>query len=298
MMTLAWPRPGLAAKVLIVKASEAEPYTQAEAAVRGPLTQHHDDVRTVVLNEVIDKGVAQVVGPADMVIAIGTPAARGLHNQLPANIKLVYCMVTNPEDAGLLQGPGAWGVTTEVTVADQFKLMAEALPNARTVGLLYRSDTLEGKRHVEAARAVLPGDWHLQAVAVNDTPSFAAAIDLLTQKKVDVIWTSPDPKLFDAASVRALLLAGLRARVPVWGFSPAFVRAGALLGVGVEPKAQGTQAAEIALAVLAGQACAKGFAQPPHEFNIAVNLIVAQQIGLELPESLVRRATYVYRPEN
>ena len=38
---------------------------------------------------------------------------------------------------------------------------------------------------------------------------------------------------------------GLRTNVPVFGFSPAFVRAGALVGVGVDPAAQGQQAATL-----------------------------------------------------
>ncbi len=112
-------------------------------------------------------------------------------------------MVTNAEDAGLLQGPDAWGVTTEIALAEQIKLLAEALPRARVVGMLYRSDTPEGKRGIEALRGALPADWRLEAVAVNEHPSIAAAIEALMRKNVDVIWTTADQKVFDGAAVRA-----------------------------------------------------------------------------------------------
>ena len=287
-----------AAHVVIVKASDAEPYTQAEAAIRTRLLEAHHDARSMLLKEVIEKGIGATIGPADLVVGVGTPAARWLHKQLPAATRLVYCMVTNADEASLLTPPDCWGVTTEVPLAEQVALMSQALPRARTAGMLYRSDLADGKRTLEAIKASVPGDWRVEAVAVNEHPSIAAAIDALTQKNVDVIWTTADQKVYDSNAVRALLLAGLRTKTPVWGFSPAFVRAGALIGVGVEPRAQGTQAADVALKVLAGQAGAAEKAQPPREYQIAVNLIVASKIGAEIPQALTSRATYVYRPEN
>jgi ABC-type uncharacterized transport system substrate-binding protein len=38
-------------------------------------------------------------------------------------------------------------------------------------------------------------------------------------------------------------------------------------------------------------------AAAPTDFQIAVNLIVAEQLGIEIPDSLTRRATFVYRAE-
>ena len=207
-------------------------------------------------------------------------------------------MVTNAEEAGLLAGRESWGVTMEIAIAEQVKVIAEAIPRVRAMGMLYRSDAADAKRVVENVRNSLPEGWRLEPVAVNDYPSIAAAIDALTQKNVDLIWTSTDQKVYDTAAVRALLLAALRTKTPVWGFSPAFVRAGAIIGAGVEPRSQGKQAAELALKAMEGKCTNADKAQSPSEFQIAVNLIVAKQIGLEIPDVLIHRATYVYRPEN
>lgn len=297
-LALLIPAGASGAHVVIVKASEADPYTQAETAIKARLVEQHHEARSVLLKEVAEKGIGAALGQADIVVGIGTPAARWLHKQLPANVRLVYCMVGNVDEAGLSQAPEAWGTTTEVALAEQVKLIGEALPQARTIGMLYRSDIPECRRTLDVMKASVPADWRIEAVAVNEYPSIAAAIDALTQKRVDLIWTTADQKVYDTNAVRALLLAGLRSKVPIWGFSPAFVRAGALLGVGVEPRAQGSQAADIALKAIAGRAGAAEKAQPPREFQIAVNLIVAGKIGVEIPESLSRRATYVFRPEN
>lgn len=286
-----------AARIIVVKSSDAEPYIVAEAAVATKLAAPGNEVRGMLLKEVSEKGIQPTIGPANLVVAIGTPAAKFLHKQLPPSQKLVYCMVTSPEEVGLLSGRESWGVSTDLPFAQQFQIIGQTLPHARAIGVLYRTDCPEGDKSLVALKAALPAGWRVSAVAVNDYPSVAAAIDALTSKGADIIWTTPNQKVYDAGAVRALLLAGLRAKTPVWGFSPAFVRAGATIGVGVDPKEQGFQAAEVAGRALAGQAGVPDKAQPPREFQIAVNLIVAKEIGVEIPDAVTRRAAYVYRPE-
>ena len=118
------------------------------------------------------------------------------------------------------------------------------------------------------------------------------------KQRVDMVWTAPDSTLYDTASVRALLLAALRTNTPVFGYSTAFVKAGALVGIGVDPEAQGQQAATLALQLLKGAGDAKtSRVNPPENFQIAVNLIVASQIGVQLPPEFVQRATYTYKEE-
>jgi ABC-type uncharacterized transport system substrate-binding protein len=287
-----------AVSVVIVRASDAEPYVQADAALRQKLAEHRCAVRSSLAKEVAEKGIGPTFASVDAVVAVGTQCARWLHQQpLPANVKLIYCMVNNAGEAGLLQGRECWGVTTEVPLSEQVKLVAATLPRVRTMGMLYRSDAPEGREALASLRAAVPTGWRVEAVAVSEQPSLAAAIETLTQRNVDMIWTYADPRLYDTATVRALLLAGLRKKIPVWGFSTAFVRAGALVGVGVEPAAQGSQAADLTVKVVTEPGAIKPGVVPPREYQIAVNLIVAEQLSLEVPESVWRQAAYVYRSE-
>ena len=141
------------ADIVIVRSSDAAPYKEADAALREHLASRGEPMHSVLAKELADGGLAAGVKPSDTVLAIGTPAARWLHAQLPAANRLVYCMVNNPADAGLLQGHPCWGVATDVAIGDQVKLIAEALPRARVVGMLYRSDTNAGKEAVKALSA-------------------------------------------------------------------------------------------------------------------------------------------------
>jgi putative ABC transport system substrate-binding protein len=285
------------ADIVIIRTSDAEPYVQAGAALQDQLIQEHQTVRNLLAKDVSEQGISAGIGKANVVVAVGTPAARWLQKQLPAEVKLIYCMVSNAANEGLLEGRPSTGVTTDIAISEQIKLIAEALPKARSVGMLFRSDVPESKRVLESLGQAMPAGWSVQAVAVNDFPSIAGAIGALIDKRVDVIWTSADPKIFDTAAVRTLLLAALRAKIPVWGFSPAFVRAGALIGVGVDPAAQGKQAADLVVESLSGHLRAGQRVVAPEQFQIAVNLIVARQLELEIPESLTQRAVFVFQPE-
>ncbi|MGA2439696.1 MAG: ABC transporter substrate binding protein [Tepidisphaeraceae bacterium] len=286
--------PTARADVVIVKSSDAPPYQQAEATFRERLSTVK--VRSVLVKDLADTGIGSAISTTDTVVAIGTPAATWLHAQLPAGIELVYCMVANADEAGLLKGSPCWGVTMEVALPDQFKLIAEALPSARTVGTLYRSDTAAGRAGLQAMKDNLPSGWHLEAVAANDYSSVADAIDALTHKSVDVIWTSADQKVYDTAAVRTLLLAALREKIPVWGFSPAFVRAGAMLGLGIDPASQAGQAADLIDQLKQPNPNPDKSARP-RDYQIAINLVVANQLNVHIPDELVKRATFVFSEE-
>jgi putative tryptophan/tyrosine transport system substrate-binding protein len=282
--------------VIVVLSQNAVPYAQAEGGLKDQLSTHKINTRTLLLQDAARN-------PADLyaasaVVAVGTPAAVWLHNNLPAPTPLLYCMVADPTAAGLTTGRTSCGITTDVPLSQQFALIAEALPNARTVGILYRANAPDATRQIQRILDALPRGWQLASVPIDQSSSIADAIDDLTKRHVDVVWTAPDSTIYDTASVRALLLATLRTNTPVFGFSPAFVRAGALVGIGVDPQAQGQQVAGLTLQVLQTPD-SKTIQQinPAGKFQIAVNLIVADKLGLQLPQDLVHRATYTFKEE-
>jgi putative ABC transport system substrate-binding protein len=233
-----------------------------------------------------------------MFLAIGTRAAAFLHKRLPGDATLVYCMVSGPQVAKLRQRPKTHGISTEVPLPEQFGFIASALPEVRSVGMLYSSGRQSSHRHMEKVRQELPAGWVLYAVDVDRHASMAKALAALLARKPAVVWTAADPAVYNAASIRALLLGALRRRTPVFGFSVPFVRAGALLGVGVDPEKQGQQAATYCRALLAGQTppdARDGSTHSAAGLRWAANLIVAKQIGIELPPQVVRKADIVFK---
>jgi len=280
-----------AAEVLAMLSEDKAPYHLAEEGLGKALAAagHHLSGRLLV-------------GPSDSieagryaaVVAIGSKAASFLHDHRPAGVPVLFCMVSDPLGAGLTAEPRLGGVVADVPLGDQLALIAEALPQARTMGMLYRGDLARSRTQLEQLQALLPSSWRLEAVDIEALASVAEAIDSLFTRPIDLVWTAPDSTIFTEATVRTLLLNALRKRVPVFGFSPSFVRAGALFGIGINPLTQGAQSATMLLARLAGERAATDQLIPP-DYEIEVNLVVAHKLALDLPAALVGRATQVYQ---
>ena len=278
--------PVFAEEVIAVLSSDAAPYETAGEALKKELGSSGLKVHSIELKDFDDEALKKALADATArFVAIGSDAAIALHKRVPASHVLVYCMVADPTGLGLTAGRASYGVDTLVPLKTQIELIEDALPKARVVGMLFRSDSAESMKLREAVKDALPAGWSLEAVAADKSSSMSKAVDILFERKIDVVWTAPDSSLYDQATVRSLLLASLRRKIPVFGYSLAFVKAGALLGVAIDPQTQGKQAASLLERVRAGKLAAPVVETP--EFEIAVNLIVAERISVNLPDKLI-----------
>ena len=92
---------------------------------------------------------------------------------------------------------------------------------------------------------------------------------------------------YNSSSIQNILLASFRAKIPMVAFSPAYVRAGALLALHVTPTQIGVQAGAISWGVLQDKALS---ATPLYsrDFSVAVNDHVARSLGLSLDGAALR----------
>jgi ABC-type uncharacterized transport system substrate-binding protein len=84
----------------------------------------------------------------------------------------------------------------------------------------------------------------------------------------------------------------------VFGFSVPLVRAGALLGIGVEPADQGQQTAELTERLLKPLPATSPDPTPKivdPRCQFAVNLLIAEKLGVPVPDTLAKRAKYQVR---
>lgn len=281
--------------VVAVLSKEAEPYRLTEKGLRGALVHHRADLTTVVLGP--DGPNRDALANAQIIVGVGTEAAAWLQRHASTHAEIVYCMVADPAGAGLDRGRPMHGVKGEIPVHEQVAFLAATLPKARRVGVLYRGDSRRGTAALEAFRAAAPSAWAIHAVDAAASPSISAAVNSLMAGRPDVIWTMPDGTLYEMATVRTLLNESIRAGVPVFGFSIAFVRAGATLGVGIEPEPHGRQAGELVLRVWQERRRRDAPLDTPlalePRYQTAINLGVAGQLGIRIPEAARREADLV-----
>ena len=168
----------------------------------------------------------------------------------------------------------------------QLALIRLALPKARRLAVLWGPDSLP-KAPVLRSLASSQGLALQEARLDEETSLFVALQSVLDSS--DVLLAFADPLVFNSSSIQNILMTTIRAQVPLVAFSPAYVRAGALLAVYSTPTQVGTQSARWVLGVLANQALPE---QPlePDDFEIGVNAQVARALGLSLDAKVIHQA--------
>jgi putative tryptophan/tyrosine transport system substrate-binding protein len=169
-------------------------------------------------------------------------------------------------------------------VERQFAFIRALFPKIRSVGLLYSVPPPEiGLMRVQAKARSL--ELHEQAVA----PGAALAVslqDLLVSS--DILLALPDAEIYNASTIRNILLATYRNRVPLVGFSSGYVKAGALAAIYSKPEQIADQAASVVLGFAEKHALPP--AQHARDYELAVNEQVARSLGLNIRSESQLRA--------
>jgi putative tryptophan/tyrosine transport system substrate-binding protein len=223
----------------------------------------------------------------DLIVAVGVDALDGVLERLGkrgdswARVPLLAAMVPQavfearlaasqlvrrPFSAALIDQP----------LGRQLALIKRAMPQYKRVGVLTGpqtrlvADTL-GKEALERGISLRK----TQPVNAPEEiyPALKQAID-----EAEVILALPDPLIYNSASLQNILLTTYRARVPLVAFSPAYVKAGALLAVYSTPAQVARRTVEMVRSWHAGRGLP--VPQKPLEFEVAVNERVAASLGL------------------
>lgn len=172
----------------------------------------------------------------------------------------------------------------------QLDALRQVFPNAKRVGVLLGPES-------SAQQSALTAAAQARGLALSTgTIDGSARLPVALRSALDdadVLFALADPQVYNSVTLANILLTAYRARIPVVAFSPAYVRAGALMSVHSTPEQVGNQLGQWTRTVLHGGAVAAG-GQYPVDFSIAVNDNVARSLGLDLDvaklETAVRQA--------
>lgn len=168
----------------------------------------------------------------------------------------------------------------------QYALIRLTLPKARRLGVLLGPESVTRLPALKSL-AVTYGIRLAFAEVDKVAGTYQALQQVLGES--DVLLALPDPAVFNNNSIQNILLSTFRAKVPLVGFSPAYVRAGALMSLHATPAQVGLQAAGLLQQVLNGQILTDA-AVEPDDFEVTVNTQVARALGLELQPHDLRQA--------
>ncbi len=221
------------------------------------------------------------------VVAVGTAAQRGMQELFAGDVtpppllsilvpRLAFERVAEP---ARLRSGSLSAVFIDQPPARQIELIRLALPTVRRVGILVGGES----KGQAAALELAARDRALQLVTVpvGQSGLFSSLQSLLAD--ADVLLALPDPTVFNSQTAASLLTTAYRRQVPLIGFSPAWVKAGALLGLYSTPAQVGARGAELLRQALPGRNLPPP--QWPREFVVAANPDVARSLGLVLDEA-------------
>lgn len=160
----------------------------------------------------------------------------------------------------------------------QLALMRLALPDAKRIGLVLGPESMVQQA---ATVAALKAHGMEAVVGIANSPGTLFSGLKPALEDTDALFALPDSLVFNNATVPSILMTTYRARIPLVAFSPAYVRAGALLCVYSTPAQIGAQAASMLHGVLRGASVPS---QYPQDFSVRVNDSVARSLGLALKE--------------
>ncbi|MBI5891383.1 MAG: hypothetical protein HZB47_12020 [Nitrosomonadales bacterium] len=221
------------------------------------------------------------LGGADLYIAVGMKAATQLAaKDIPTlNVFVPKSGYDKLQREAAARNTPRSAIYLDQPLERQVALLQAALPGARHVGVLYTSapPELQGLRRLLADRSMQLHERGIdQALPLND-----ALEDLLGES--DVLFVLPDTDIYNAGTIRNILLTSYRKQIPLVGISQAYVKAGALCAVFSTPEQVAAQAyAMIERYAASGKLPA---AQYPDDFEVSVNIQVARSLDLRIRDA-------------
>jgi putative ABC transport system substrate-binding protein len=172
--------------------------------------------------------------------------------------------------------------------AKRLELLLDAVPGARTVGVLNPGSGWSPShlRHVAETRRI-----HLLMSGVPGPNGYRSIFAALSKAKVDAVVVPSWPRFYQQHS--SIIEAAALRRIPVayeWG---EMARAGGLMAYGPVREEIERQAATYVDKILKGTKPADLPVEQPTKFELVINMKTAKALGLAIPQSLLVRADQI-----
>lgn len=273
------PAAALAGPQVLIVTSRAEgAYAETESALKARLkdvapraevgTATADEVTAAMLGD--SRAIVTIGSQAARIVALAAPRQAVVHTLLPA---ATYEQLPPPAK----DGAGVTAVLLDQPAERQIALIRLALPEWKRIALISGPGSAAQVRELATIGRRL-GLEARSATVGTDRELYPALQRVLAEQAVLI--ATADAHVFNSFTVQNVLLTAYHHRSPVLGFSAAYVRAGALLGLYSTPEQIATHAAGIVARALQGAPLPAPSA--PAGFEVAVNANVARSLGISL----------------
>lgn len=233
-----------------------------------------------------------VAGDYDMIIAVATPAALAAYSAVQSassSIPVVFCAISDPVSAGLVQsmdapGNNCTGTADSFDVAGQVDIIKQLQPDLTKLGVIYTTSESNSLSQLERLKEQCSALGITVVEKGITEASELASVSSSLVTEVDAITNLTDNNVVENMSV--VLEQAKAAGIPVYGSEIEQVKKGCLASASIDYVALGERTGQIAIDILGGQSAATYPVVTVEDSFKVINTDVASQLGITIPDTL------------
>lgn len=225
----------------------------------------------------------------DLVFAISTPTAQAAMAQIDSKTPIVFASVSDPKGAGLVGKPNITGTSGVPEIESNLKLIKEAFPNAKKIGVLYNTSEQNSVVQVKMLKE-LASKYGFEIISESSTNA-NEMVSALTKisKEIDVFYAIQDSTL--VTYFKNLSEKMNEEKIPIVGSSIVFSDLGGLMSQGTTDYQIGYRAGEMAVDILKnGKKPSDIKIEAVQKPTISINKANMELLGITLPQSVLSKA--------
>ncbi len=230
----------------------------------------------------------------DLVCGIATPSAQGLYAAAyEKGIPVIFNAVNDPVAAKLAVSStqpmeGITGVSDELPVEDQLKLIRAVLPEAKTIGILYTTSEANSVSTIQIYKDLAPKyGFEILEKGITKQAEIPQVMDVLLPE-VDCISNMTDNTVVSGLGV--MLEKANAQNIPIFGSEEEQVQKGCIASAGLDYVELGEMAGVMAARVLRGEDISTIPFEKVQQSKITVNQEAASALGISLPDDVLAQA--------
>ncbi|GJL76712.1 ABC transporter substrate-binding protein [Nitrosomonas sp.] len=277
-------------QVLIVANTNDMPYQETIEGFKAQLmSQLNVSYNELFLSQTENQSSAIRDQKPDLIFALGS-ASTQLAKISTSDVPIVSTMTMKNDF--FEQGDNITGVSLVYPLTTQFQWIKKFFPTKTKIAILYNPK--ENEKIVEAAGKIAQQfGLELYSIPVESPRHLPLALEQLA-KNIEVLLAIPDEIAMSSKTVKAVLLATFRNKVPFVGLSDSWVKSGALYALSWDYHDLGQQCANQSAKLLKGVAIQQIPMEYPKEVAYTVNEKIAEHMNIRIPDDLRQKAKMIF----
>jgi len=232
----------------------------------------------------------------NVIVSAGTSAVAA--KQVTSDIPIVFAITNDPIGEGLVSslarpGGNVTGLSSQSfdITGKRIELLGEVIPNLRRLAVIFEADFPQAveEMHEVEAKAHSRG-LEVMPLEIRKAQDIAPAFASL-KNQVDALYIVSGS--LTAANRTRVMIFALTSRLPTIGMVREQAQSGALISYGANVPSMFRRAAELVDKILRGTKPGDIPIEQPTKFDLVLNLMTAEALGLSIPASIQSRADEV-----